>query len=720
MDGSKKWILCTLGPASMTPDVMTRLDELGVDLLRINLSHTDNSVLGDQIALVRAHTAIPICLDTQGAQIRTGRLAGSMTLSSGALLMLGPDTAEATGGDLPLYPLEVAARLRCGDFLSVDFDAALLQVVSLSPLTARVVSPGIVGSSKAVSLIGRAITLPPLTDTDLEAIAIGRGLGIRDFAVSFASQASDVELARTHAGPDARIIAKIESRKAIRNLAEILDATDAALIDRGDLSREVPLEKLPFLQKAIIRDANRHEVPVFVATNLLESMVSQRGPTRAEANDVVNTLLDGADGLVLAAETAIGGHPVGCVAMIRGLISEFEASPRGLELAESESISLLPAPHGGRLVESLPTTADGETIAAMPRLDVDEGTILDARQIATGAFSPLDGFMTKAEVESVLERYELTSGAPWPIPITLQLGDAVTPRFGVGDRIVIRQNGEDHAIVHVSEIYRRDLEALSREWYGSLDTAHPGVQRLFDGGDQFVAGRLELLPGQASTSPFQITPRQSRLIFGHRNWIRVVGFHTRNVAHRAHEYLITQALARHHCDGVFIHPVVGPKKPGDFRGDVVMDTYQTLIDASELASRAVLTGFDVLARYAGPREAVLTALCRKNYGCSHFIVGRDHTGVGDYYGPESARGLFEQMGDLGVHPIFFDEVYYCGDCAEHVESCVHGMEHAQRISGTRVRELLKQGEMPPDWCIRESVSTAILERLARGTEVFVD
>jgi len=210
-----------------------------------------------------------------------------------------------------------------------------------------------------------------------------------------------------------------------------------------------------------------------------------------------------------------------------------------------------------------------------------------------------------------------------------------------------------------------------------------------------------------------------RLIFQHHHWQKVVGFHTRNVAHRAHEYLQLAALNNHHCDGIFIHPIIGPKKSGDFSGSIILKTYQCLIKEFYPRHQVVLGGFASYSRYAGSREAVFTALCRKNFGCSHFVVGRDHTGVGSYYPSEASQQLFKAIGDIGIEPIFFGEIYYCKKCKSHVEDCEHGQKYGMSISGTEVRETLGQGKMLPNWYMREPISRLILEEVEDGKKVFV-
>lgn len=716
-----KVILSTLGPSSLNGESIRRLDELGVGVFRLNLSHTPVAALEGLISLIREHSDAPICLDTQGAQIRTGSLAeGTITLETGAIIDLVPAPAEGQGSVLPLYPAWVLPNLMVGDLISIDFDSVPIQVIESGPTCrARVLSSGTVGSNKAVS-VDRGIVLPPLTDPDWDAIDVGLRLGVEYIALSFTHTKDDVLLLRNRVGPEVSIIAKIESRQSLENLDGILEAADAVLIDRGDLAREVPIENLPFIQKEVINRANKAQVPVYVATNLLESMVVNARPTRAEANDVINTLLDGADGLVLAAETAVGNYPVGCVSMIRSLIGQFEARayPPWADNPLPSSSRLVP-PHGGKLVSRWLDALDHYDWQGLPRLDVSESVMMDVKQIAIGTYSPLEGFMGNEELQSVLDKSRLPDGTVWPLPILLQLPAESPGGYQRGETVSLAFRGEVQALMEVGECFTRNLDELAAAWYGTSSREHPGVNLLLQGSNRFLSGKIGLLPsGLQNRQSYEMTPAQSRQVFEHRQWQRVVGFHTRNVPHRAHEYLQFTALSNNQCDGIFIHPVTGPKKPGDFSGDINLKTYQLLIDQFYPPNTAVLGGFVTYSRYAGPREAVFTAICRQNFGCSHFIVGRDHTGVGDFYTPQASQRLFAEVGDLAVQPVFFDEVYYCRSCEAHVEHCQHGQTNSLSISGTEARRLFNQGEMPPDWHMREPVSRMILEELRSGAQVF--
>ncbi|MCX5829732.1 MAG: sulfate adenylyltransferase [Deltaproteobacteria bacterium] len=717
-------ILCTLGPSSLNEKAIVMMDELGVDLFRINLSHTDLDELEGIIMYIRQYTSKPICLDTEGAQVRTGLMENGKTfMENNSTVKLVTEQLTGNAHIIPLKPESVFPQIRPGDLISLDFESVLLQVMvsDRSSVTAKVVSGGFVGSNKAVT-IDRLLDLPVMTDKDISALSVGRKQGLTNFALSFAGSREDVKAFRKLAGEGAHIISKIESRRGIDHLGAILDVSDAILIDRGDLSREVPAEKIPFLQKYIIRSANSKKVPVYVATNLLESMVKVKIPTRAEASDVINTLIDGADGLVLAAETAIGAYPVNCVVMVSKMINQYTSFLHGQhETGEKESF-LLSQPHGGTLVSRMQDHYDLREIKGLKILRVDATVLLNAEQIGIGTFSPLEGFMNKEELESVLKDYRLPNGIVWPIPILLQVGRDAVSGIKTGDLVclVLEETSEPYAVLHVEEIYPYDLYQMSRETYGTADDGHPGARMLMSGGEYFVGGKIEVirrLPSEYKN--YEMTPKQVRLIFENKGWSRVVAFHTRNVIHRVHEHIQMAAMEKHYCDGIFIHPVIGPKKKGDYNPGIILKSYELMLKKHYPSDKVLLSSFQNYSRYAGPREAVFTALCRKNFGCSHFIVGRDHTGVGQYYGPDDAHRLFRELGDIGITPVFFNNVNYCRKCGQYVETCKHGDLDLLSISGTEGRAMIESGILPPEWFMRKDISQLILNAIGRGEEIFI-
>jgi len=621
-----------------------------------------------------------------------------------------------------LYPPGIGPTLRVGDFISIDFNSVLVQVIACERdfVVMRVLHGGSVGQNKAVT-VQRKIPMPALTEKDRLALRIGADLGLRHFALSFASRGADVDELRSLVGENAVVISKIESRAGLENLEEIALRSDALLIDRGDLSREIPLELLPQTQKSILARAKRIGRRVYVATNLLESMVSLPTPTRAEVNDIFNTLADGADGLVLAAETAIGRYPIQCASMVSRIIRGFEPNRSDWGgYFPVEAVSLLVEPHGGRLVHREAVAADRDGMEKLPRLTVSEKILLDCEQIACGTYSPLTGFMDRETLLSVLARNRLPDGAAWTLPILLQVPSDAVRAFGPGDRVALTSvQGAIHALMDVSQIYSQDLESLAREMYGTSSREHPGVGGLMGEGDSFVAGDITLVePLQTPHRHYLLTPAQSRFVFTQLGWSLVVGFHGRNPPHRGHEWIQNEAVERTGADGLYINPGIGPKKKGDFLPELILSSYQTLLEfGCYPKGRVVLGSFFTYSRYAGPREAVFTALCRKNMGCSHFIVGRDHTGVGNFYPADANRRLFESLGDLGVLPVFFGAVGY-NPATRRYEVDRDGS--LAMISGTEVRETLRAGRHLPDWFMRDIVQEVLLLQIRNGAPVFYE
>jgi len=721
-------ILCTLGPSSLNRQVIERLQDRQVDLFRINLSHTPLDRVEETVGTIQSFSSTPICLDTEGAQVRTGVMEADVVVHDRQHVRLTAETVVGTGDCLSLTPASVFEELQPNNLIGLDFDGVVLLVLKADASGAEtvVLNGGKVGSNKAV-VIDPAPKLSPLTDDDIAAVEIGRKMGISNFALSFANTAEDVALLRRYAGPDATIISKIESKRGVRNLDAILAETDEILIDRGDLSREVPLENIPFLQKAIIRKSNIAKTPVNVATNLLESMIVNRKPTRAELNDITNTLLDGANGLVLAAETAIGKHPVGAVDMVLSMIERFRRSLDGHrieDLLESGNL-LLPSLHGQTSAEPQASISTKRVSSAMlpklPAIEVDIETAMDIEQIAHGVYSPLSGFMTEAQLESVLNENRLPSGDVWTMPILLQGKSQEFAAFQPGQsvRLIDRRTGESTAILHLEDKYEVDRESVAQRWFGTADQSHPGVARFVDRGVSVLGGPIEYLgPASVARSPYQLTPAQTRMVFDIKGWTKIIAFHTRNVPHRGHEHVISNASERANADGVLIHPVIGPKKTGDFTPEAIMGAYERLISAR--FPNSLLAAFSTYSRYSGPREAVFTALCRKNFGCTHFVLGRDHTGVGNFYTSNQNKELFDSLGDIGITPVFFDTVYYSEEEDDMIESEKPDETRLRAISGTMIRELLSESQPVPPWCMREEVSDWLLEMRKAEQPLFVE
>ena len=725
---NKPKILTTLGPASLNSKIIRKLSDRGVDYFRINMSHTSIDELKQHIKTIRQFSDTPICIDSEGAQVRTGLMPENTIFKDRQRITLFSGKNIGNSERMGLWPSDVFTQLRSGSILTVDFDSVLLSVLSVKEDSAEalVLNGGRVGDNKAVTLFP-SVSLPALSEKDIAAFKIGLENNIRDFALSFANSANDVLEVRAIVGDDANIISKIESKKGVLNLDNILEVTDSILIDRGDLSREVQLENIPFLQKMIIKKGNAFNKNVYVATNLLESMMVNGNPTRAELNDVINTLIDGANGLVLAAETAIGKHPVAAVDILRSLIARYTNSLSGYhieELLEHQSF-LLPDMHGSekekKIVKPDLTQISPNYIGQLDTLEIDECTFLDVLQIAQDVYSPLKGFMGQDDLEEVLNNYRLADGQIWTLPILLQIDEGKWNSLNEGMTLALKykNNLESQMTLKINELYKIDLESVSQRWFGTADLDHPGVARLMELGPYVVSGEINHYNYEKilMSSSF-LTPKQTRMIFSIKGWSRIVAFHTRNVPHKAHEYLMKEAMQRSNADGLLIQPVVGPKKKGDFEAEAILGAYDILIEST--FPGALISTFATYSRYSGPREAVFTALCRKNYGCTHFIVGRDHTGVGEYYNNISNSDLFNQLGDIGIEIIFFDKVGYSKSLKMVTEKNEKTKDDEfESISGTQVRNALSNGKPISEKHIRKEIVDYLKKLLKNNKAVFV-
>ncbi|MBK8476488.1 MAG: sulfate adenylyltransferase [Opitutaceae bacterium] len=508
-----------------------------------------------------------------------------------------------------------------------------------------------------------------------------------------------------------------------------------------DLSKEIPVEKIPFTQKIILNKAAKKGVAVFVATNLLETMVEKRKPTRAEVHDVVNTILDGAYGLALSAETAIGRYPFLCVNMMQRLIrhtvsvvdfpkvetKEDAFVGRLCEagyLLDREVGSALGPAHGGTLISRMAKDIDPAAVSVLPRIELADDLQMDVEQIAIGTFSPLEGFMNQRDLRSVLREMRLANGCIWPIPVVLDVSRGEAARHAVGATIcLVDRTGRALALLELEEKYEFDRDQYLKAVYGTLDNRHPGVNRGRALHPVFLAGKITRLARRASeTAEYELTPRQVRRLFEERGWQKVVGFHTRNVIHRSHEFIQLQALAAESCDGLFVQPIVGSKKPGDFQPQQIIRSYETMMKGFYPPDQTFFAVLATWSRYAGPREAVFTAICRKNYGCSHFIVGRDHTGVAGWYEPEASQRIFDRFPDLGIKVVKFGNVTYSkrlGHYVHETQATVVDRQDRQEISGTQARAMLRAGQRPPEWFMRKAISDQIVASLRAGETVFV-
>ncbi len=369
------------------------------------------------------------------------------------------------------------------------------------------------------------------------------------------------------------------------------------------------------------------------------------------------------------------------------------------------------APHGGRLVERLDfSERKREEAREMPRKEINIDMARDLGNIGHGVFSPLEGYLTREDFENVLEEGRLSNDLPWTIPVVLDVSREEIDKIIEGDEIALFYRDTPIAILNVEEIYPYDKKKYAESVFRTTSIEHPGVANLMKKEDHLVGGKITLLNDPPTMFPkYKLWPKETRILFKEKGWKTVVGFQTRNAPHVGHEYVQKTALT--FVDGLFINPLIGKKKKGDFRDEVIISAYEALFRHYYPKNTATLSILETEMRYAGPREAIFHAIIRKNFGCTHFIVGRDHAGVGKFYGPYDAQEIFYEYPDLKITPLFFRSFFYCRKCGSVVNEkiCPHGPEHHVNFSGTRIREMLLRGERPPELMMRPEVADAILQ-----------
>lgn len=745
----KPEIIVTLGPATNTEYHLRKLKDEGVAFVRINMSHSTIEDLRFFIGLAKK-VGIPFIIDTEGSQIRTGNLVdSSIQVEENDEIKIFTQPLQGDATKICLTPGAVVGQLEAGDILRLDFDTLILRISDVSTLAsgyvlAKVVTGGMLGKNKGVvvdSASNKHYVLPALTEKDYQSIQIGLAEGVGHIAASFMRSGIFVDEVRRATQGKMKIISKIECIDGLNNLDDIIAKSDAVLIDRGDLSKEISLERIPLSQKIIVYRARKSGKGAIVATNLLETMVKSRKPTRAEIHDITSSVLDGATGLTLAAETAIGNYPIECVHIMQKMIShvtksfktdDFNKQDKELikrldgenYLLDYNSNTAIVVPHGGKLINRCAAIRPEEQfLSSLPIVQLNENQLMDLEQIAIGTFSPLEGFMNQVELESVLEKMRLPSGVVWPMPIILDVSEEVASSVVEKKHVALaNQSGKIVGLLNLEEIYNYEKEKMAEKLYGTLDASHPGVKMIRELKPVFLSGKIELYERRKSpTQEYELTPLQVRKLFEEKNWGKVVGFHTRNVIHRSHEFIQMEAMEQELCDGLFVHPVVGQKKVGDFQAKYIIQSYEIMMKRIYPKNRVLFSVLATYSRYAGPREAIFTALCRKNFGCSEFIVGRDHTGVGNFYSPTASHDIFQQFPELGIKPVYFNKISYStkNNSYVKVDTNPDADEHVVHISGTEARKMFESHQIPPEWYMRSEISNMIIKAVNNGEEVFV-
>ena len=371
-------------------------------------------------------------------------------------------------------------------------------------------------------------------------------------------------------------------------------------------------------------------------------------------------------------------------------------------------------PHGGKLVNRVLNESEqnkvSERLDKLYCLKLSEELTQDVFNITTGVYSPLEGFISREDYINILDNRRLASGLPWTIPIVLDITlQEAKKLLRYNEVCLLSQNEKPLALLYIKDIYGFDKEEAALKIFGTTDMAHPGVAKVKQMKDRLVAGDVDLInEPKHPFGQYTLKPLETRVLFEEKGWTDIVGFQTRNVPHLGHEYVQKTALS--FADGLFINPVIGKKKKGDFKDEVILDAYEALIKNYYLKEKAVMSILNMQMRYAGPREAIFHAIIRKNFGCTHFVVGRDHAGVGSFYHPFAAHQIFDEFADLEITPLFFKSFFYCQRCGSvaNEKTCPHEEAEHINFSGTEIRRLLKEGKFPPAELMRKEVAETII------------
>lgn len=364
--------------------------------------------------------------------------------------------------------------------------------------------------------------------------------------------------------------------------------------------------------------------------------------------------------------------------------------------------------HGGTLVNRVTNTNP----AGLYSITITDDLANDVENISDGIFSPLEGFLGRQDFENVISRGRLENDLAWTIPITLDVNGSTGSKMKESGDVLLRNpHGDAVAVLHVEEIFPFDKKETAQGVYGTTDPSHPGVARTMTMNEYLVGGSIDYIkrPEQTELRKNRMTPTQTRNAFAQAGWKTICAFQTRNPPHVAHEILQKTSITTR--DGVFVNPIVGRKKPGDFADDVIIKCYETMINLYYAKNRCMLGTLHTEMKYAGPKEAIHHAIMRQNYGCTHIIIGRDHAGVGKFYDPFAAQGIFADYHDLEISPVFFPAFFYCRTCLTYTthKACPHGDDSKEQISGTKLREMIQNGQSPSKYILRPEVAKIILD-----------
>jgi sulfate adenylyltransferase len=364
-------------------------------------------------------------------------------------------------------------------------------------------------------------------------------------------------------------------------------------------------------------------------------------------------------------------------------------------------------PHGGKLVNRIIT----KNSAGLYSISINTDLASDIENIADGIFSPLEGFLLQQDFEAVVSKGRLTNGIPWTVPIVLDVDKQTATKMKDARDVSLKNSqGKDFAILHIEDVYTFDKNTTAKGVYGTTDPTHPGVAKTMSMQDFLVGGKIDYIkrPSEIPIRKYRKTPIETRSSFEKSGWKTIVAFQTRNVPHVAHEMLQKASLNTH--DGLFVNPLIGKKKSGDFTDEVIVGAYETLIKHYYPQNRCLLATLHTEMRYAGPKEAIHHAIMRKNFGCTHIIIGRDHAGVGTFYDPFASQKIFDEYPDLEIEPVFYPAFFYCKKCLSFASerNCPHGPEYQEQLSGTKLRTMILDKQSPSEYMIRPEVSKIIM------------